>query len=194
MLRLLLVVLLIVHGMIHFTGMMRTILPPHAPTFKTYLDKSLGIEWAVAGLLFIVSGVLLGVGHERWWIVASTALVFSQVLIFFNWHDGRFGTVANVILAIAVYFGAAIWDFQVRYAPVVDRTGEHAQVLPAQLINRPALPRSRAALPACGGGFGLVQVASTRHAFEGELCGFDGLLMPFTSLQRITFNEPTRFS
>ena len=132
MLRLLLVVLLLVHGMIHFTGMMRTILPPHAPKFKTYLNKSLGIEWALAGLLFIVSGVLLGVGQERWWIVATSALVFSQVLIFFNWHDGRFGTVANVILAIAVYFGVAIWDFHVRYATALDPTSEHAQILPGQ--------------------------------------------------------------
>ena len=130
MLQLLLVVLLVVHGMIHFTGMMRTILPPHAPTFKTYLNQSLGIEWALAGVLFIVSGVLLGTDHDRWWIVASTALVFSQVLIFFNWHDARFGTVANVILAIAVYFGAMIWDFQARYTSAADRHGAYALVLP----------------------------------------------------------------
>ncbi|MEO5585509.1 MAG: hypothetical protein ABIQ75_08650 [Flavobacteriales bacterium] len=145
MLRLFLVVVLIVHGMIHFTGMMRTILPPHIPTFKTYIDKPLGIEWALAGLLFIVSGVLLGVGQERWYIAAAIALVFSQVLIFFNWHDARFGTVANVILAIAVYFGAAIWDFHVRYDPAVDRTGEHAQTLPGQRISEQdpaALPQS----------------------------------------------------
>lgn len=132
MLQLVLVVLLVVHGMIHFTGMMRTILPPHAPTFKTYLNQSLGIEWALAGVLFIVSGVLLGTDHDRWWIVASTALVFSQVLIFFNWHDARFGTVANVILAIAVYFGAMIRDFQARYTSADDHTGAYTLALPDQ--------------------------------------------------------------
>ena len=134
MLRLLLVVLLIVHGMIHFTGLMRAFLPSHITGFRTYLNKVTGIEWAVAGTLFIVSGVLLGLGNERWWMVAGIALVFSQLLIFFNWQDARIGTVANVILALAVYFGAAIWDFHERYDPVVNPTSEHSEVLPGHRI------------------------------------------------------------
>lgn len=132
MLRLLLVLLLIVHGMIHFTGLMRAFLPSHVRTVRTYLNKVTGIEWALAGMLFILSGVLLGLGNERWWMVAGVALVFSQVLIFFNWHDARFGTVANVILAIAVYFGAMIWDFQARYTSAHDHTGAYALALPDQ--------------------------------------------------------------
>lgn len=132
MLRLLLVVLLIVHGMIHFTGLMRAFLPSPLTSFRTYLNKVTGIEWAIAGTLFIVSGVLLGLGNERWWMVAGIALVFSQLLIFFNWQDARLGTVANVILALAVYFGAALWDFHERYDPAVNRTSEHAEVLHGQ--------------------------------------------------------------
>ena len=145
MLKLVLVVLLIVHGMIHFTGLIRAFLPAHVRTFTTYINKPTGIEWALAGTLFIVSGVLLGMDYERWWMVAGIALAFSQILIFFNWHDARFGTVANVILAVAVYFGAAIWDFQDRYVPA-DRTGEHARSLPALRISDPdpaALPQLR---------------------------------------------------
>jgi len=134
MLRVLLAVLLMFHGMVHFTGLARAFLPAHVPIFKTYINKSTGLDWALAGTFFVLSGLLLLLNNEYWWGVGGIAILISQVLIVFNWHDARFGTVANVILAIAVYIGMTMWDFQVRYITAVERTDEQVLTLPEQHI------------------------------------------------------------
>lgn len=134
MLRILLVVLLVFHGVVHFTGLARAFLPAHVPIFKTYINKSTGLDWALAGTFFILSGLLLLLNNEYWWGVAGIAILISQILIVFNWHDARFGTVANVILAIAVYFGMTMWDFQARYITAEQRSSEQVVTLPEQHI------------------------------------------------------------
>lgn len=134
MLRVLLAMLLIFHGLVHFTGLARAFLPAHVPIFKTYINKSTGLDWALAGTFFVLSGLLLLLNNEYWWGVGGIAILISQVLIVFNWHDARFGTVANVILAIAVYFGMTMWDFQARYITAQERTSEQVVKLPEQHI------------------------------------------------------------
>lgn len=134
MLRVLLAVLLMFHGMVHFTGLARAFLPAHVPIFKTYINKSTGLDWALAGTFFVLSGLLLLLNNEYWWGVGGIAILISQVLIVFNWHDARFGTVANVILAIAVYIGMTMWDFQERYITAEERTREQVVTLPEQHV------------------------------------------------------------
>jgi len=195
MLRTLLGILLVVHGLVHFTGLIRAFLPAHVPIFTTYINKPTGIDWALAGTLFILAGILLFTRNEYWWMVAGIAILISQILIVFNWHDARFGTVANVILLIAAFTGASVWDFRSRYTAAVERTITQAHRLPEQRIvdqDIAALPRPVQRYLRATGIVGTLHPRSMRIAFEGSIRAFEGPWMPFTSVQTNTFNAPTR--
>jgi hypothetical protein len=192
----LLAILLIVHGVVHFTGLIRAFLPSFVPSFTTYINKPTGLDWALAGSFFILAGVLLLVSNEYWWMVTGTAILISQILIVFNWHDARFGTVVNVILFIAVFAGASVWNFRTRYTEAADRTIEHTRTLSAQRIfaeDLAPLPRPVQRYLQAAGVVGTVRPRSMRITFDGSIRGFEGPWMPFTSVQTNSFDDPARF-
>ncbi|MEO8069614.1 MAG: DUF6544 family protein [Flavobacteriales bacterium] len=196
MLRSLLAVLLIVHGVVHFTGLIRAYLPARVPSFTTYINKPTGLDWALAGSLFIMAGVLLSVNNGSWWMVAGIATLISQILIILNWHDARFGTVANIILLIAAFTGAAVWDFRTRYTAAVERTSEQFHAAPAHRIaehDLASLPPPVQRYLRAAGVVGTLQPRSMRIEFDGSIRGFDGPWMPFTSVQTNRFDAPARF-
>ena len=63
--------------------------------------------WLAAGVAAIAAGVLLGVGVRWWWIVGAVAAVASQAVILTSWGDAKAGTVANLVLVLAVAYGFA---------------------------------------------------------------------------------------
>lgn len=196
MLRILLAILLIFHGVVHFTGLIRAYMPSRFPVFTTYINKPTGLDWALAGSFFIVAGVLLLVSNEYWWAVTGTAILISQILIVANWHDARFGTVVNVILLIAVITGAGVWNFRSQYTAAVERTVEHTHKLSAQRITAEdlaPLPRPVQRYLQAAGVVGTVRPRSMRITFDGSIRGFEGPWMPFTSVQTNSFEEPARF-
>ena len=196
MLRSLLAILLIIHGVVHFTGLIRAFMPSHFPVFTTYINKPTGLDWALAGSFFILAGVLLLVSNEYWWVITGTAILISQILIVFNWHDARFGTVVNVILLIAVFAGASVWNFRTRYTAAVERTVEQTRTLSVQRITEQdlaPLPQPVQRYLRATGVVGTVRPRSMRITFEGSIRGFDGPWMPFTAVQTNRFDEPARF-
>ena len=64
-----------------------------------------GPAWLLAALLVVASGLGLLTGRRLWWALGTPALVLSQVLIVSSWQDAWAGTVANVILLVAVVHG-----------------------------------------------------------------------------------------
>ncbi len=111
-LRLLRSLLLLLHGAIHLMGFAKAygLAKVHALTLP--ISKPMGTVWAIAAVLFVFAIVLLLLASDRWWIPAGIAVVFSQVLIVLHWHDARFGTIANILLLVAVIAGASVWNFR----------------------------------------------------------------------------------
>lgn len=196
MLRFILAIILLAHGAIHFAGFVKAFGLAPVIALTAPISRPAGLAWALAGSLFLLAGVLLLLGNERWWMAAAVALVCSQVLITSSWHDARLGTVANVIIAIAVFAGAAVWDFRARYTTAVDRTIEHARALPEYRITErdlAPLPQPVQRYLRATGIVGTLRPRSMRIVFEGGLRGFDGPWMPFTAVQTNRFDEPARF-
>ncbi len=86
--RFVLIALLAVHGLIHVLGFARN-------------RGALGGAWLVAASLLVVAAVLATL-RVPWWWVAAAGVVLSQVLVVRAWPEARVGTIANVVLAIAI--------------------------------------------------------------------------------------------
>lgn len=82
-----------IHGVIHLMGLSR--------------GPRLGMAWGGAALLFLVAALLVGLRREEWWWLAAPAIVLSQALVVSAWPEAKSGTIANVVLAVAVVGGAA---------------------------------------------------------------------------------------
>lgn len=66
--------------------------------------------WGMTAMLFLVASVLVFIKKESWWYWAIPALTLSQILIFTNWQDAKFGTVANIIVAVGIVVGYGNWS------------------------------------------------------------------------------------
>ncbi|PSR57004.1 hypothetical protein AHMF7605_27715 [Adhaeribacter arboris] len=78
--------------------------------------------WLLACIFFVIAALLFALKNNYWWLFGLIALVTSQVLISFFWHDAKFGTIANVIILIAAIIGYATSHFYNQYQQAV-KTG-----------------------------------------------------------------------
>jgi hypothetical protein len=74
--------------------------------------RAVGLLWLVAALVLLGAAVLLVARSELWWLAGIAGLALSQALIVFQWSDAKAGTVANVLIAVAVVVGAATHRFK----------------------------------------------------------------------------------
>ncbi len=111
MIRILFLLVLLAHGLIHFMGYVKSVKPESLAELTLPVSKSVGMYWLLAGLLFTAVASLFLLRKDAWWMLAAPALVLSQVLIFMAWGDARFGTVANVIVLLGVVLAFASWRF-----------------------------------------------------------------------------------
>jgi hypothetical protein len=91
--RIVLVVLLVLHGLIHLIGVSRA-----GPA----TSRIVAGLWVVACAALVGAGGMLLFRADSWWLVAAAGVVLSQALIISAWHDAKFGTVANVLVALGV--------------------------------------------------------------------------------------------
>jgi len=64
----------------------------------------MGLVWIGATVLMVAASVAF-VAAPRWfWLVGACALVLSQSAILASWSDAKFGTLANLVLLVAVVF------------------------------------------------------------------------------------------
>jgi hypothetical protein len=83
------------------------------------------VLWLGAFLLFGTAGVLHLASKPSWWVVGLAGVLVSQSLIFLAWNDAKFGTIANLLIVLALLpaYGAA------RFSSMVQR--EKTQLLTA---------------------------------------------------------------
>ncbi|MBK7857856.1 MAG: hypothetical protein IPJ65_04355 [Archangiaceae bacterium] len=120
--RVLIALLLAVHGVIHLIGFLVPfgLLRSNQFSGRTLLQLPGVLQYGVAALwlavclaLVVAAGLELS-GRPMWWGWAAVALVVSQLLIVLQWPDAKAGTVANVLLALAVIVAAATSRFDAR--------------------------------------------------------------------------------
>ena len=108
--KLVLVLILGVHGLIHLIGFFKewNIEVGTSLTGTTVLPLSksclrfLGVLWLITAVLCLLTAVLLLLSVYWWWIVGSISISLSQVLVFLYWRDARFGTLANLLILAGI--------------------------------------------------------------------------------------------
>lgn len=102
-------VLLAIHALIHGMGFIKAFDLATLAQLKLPLSRPMGVLWLAAGLLLMTAVALLLVAPRWFWLFGLVGLVASQTAIIVSWSDARFGTIPNVALLAAVFYGALAW-------------------------------------------------------------------------------------
>jgi hypothetical protein len=105
--RWLVIVVVVAHGLIHLLGAAKGLGWAEVGALSDPVSPAMGLVWLAAAELVVVAGGLLAVRTSWWWVVGAVSLVVSQVAIVTSWNDAKAGTVANVVLLVAVGYGFA---------------------------------------------------------------------------------------
>lgn len=100
--RIALIVIIGIHSIIHLFGFLKAFGISEFNTISQPISKVLGIFWLMTFMLFAITFVLLLFHFDYWWICGILALIASQLLIFNFWTDAKFGTLANIIILLAI--------------------------------------------------------------------------------------------
>ncbi|MFN7117227.1 MAG: DUF6544 family protein [Saprospiraceae bacterium] len=108
------VIILLLHALIHIMGFVKAFKLADIQQLTLPISKTAGMLWLLSALLFIITIVLLIIKNDMWWMVAIPAVVLSQLLIFQVWQDAKYGTIINIITAVAIIIGYGVWNFNIK--------------------------------------------------------------------------------
>jgi uncharacterized membrane protein YphA (DoxX/SURF4 family) len=107
MLRIAFALLLGLHGLIHLLGPASAVGWVAASPRRSSIGSPAAALSLAAAVLLVVAGVALALGAPWWWCPALPGVLLSQVLIGQAWQDARFGTLANLVIAVPLVLAAA---------------------------------------------------------------------------------------
>lgn len=192
------VLLVLVHGLIHLLGPAKAFHWSEVSQLREVISPSAGVLWLVAALLLITAaaGVLLG---ASWWSYAALpGVLLSQGLIMSVWSDAKFGTVANLLIAIPLLITLLdhrASSFRSRFEH--DRDVLLARPMsPARIVTEAdltPLPPLMQTYLRRGGAVGRPHVRNLRVTFDAQMrSSATASWMPATATQYEFFDEPAR--
>ncbi|HEA19785.1 MAG TPA: hypothetical protein ENH87_02570 [Pricia antarctica] len=187
-------ILLFIHGLIHFMGFAKAFDFGSMAHFTKEVSKPMGLLWSLTGLLFIVSGILYLMKKETWPMLALSAVVVSQILIFMVWKDAKFGTIANVVILLIGISGYGHHQFDKMIRTETKQLLQNIQAENLPVISKAAIDR----LPEIvqkwmqsSGVVGKEKIVSVRLKQKGEMrTKPEGKWMPFTAEQYFNVKNP----
>lgn len=105
-------VIIFIHGLIHLMGGFNELGLAKIKELsgKTLLSVSgnmqtiLGVTWFIAVAMFLISAFAL-ITNQQWWkSITIASVIISQVLILIWWPDAKWGTIANILIIIGMFF------------------------------------------------------------------------------------------
>ena len=115
MLRIIFLILVTVHGLIHLMGFAKAFQYAEMKQLTIAISKPVGLMWLIATLLFVASAILFLLKKDYWVIFSIAAIVISQIVIILSWHDAKLGTIENVLILIASIIGYGTWSYYDKY-------------------------------------------------------------------------------
>jgi len=192
--RIVLPLILLLHGIIHFMGFAKAFDYGNMTQFTKEISKPMGLLWLLTGLLFMVSTVLNIMKKDTWPILAIIAVLVSQILIFIAWKDAKFGTIANIIILVAAIIGFASNHFENKYKgdvrSAIEKSKTDSEIITERDLEHLPLPVKK--YLAYVGVVGKPKINNVRIVFEGQMREKGKDWFPFTSEQYNFFDTPTR--
>lgn len=128
-------VIVLIHGLIHVLGFVKAFNLADVTQLTQNISKPIGTLWLLALIIFIVTAIQLISNHVLWWITALAAVILSQILIILFWQDAKFGTIANVIILIAVILVTANYFLVREYRSAVDNNFKHNNPVSNEILS-----------------------------------------------------------
>ncbi len=100
---------LTLHGALHLMGFAKAFGWAELPQLTQPISRAFGVLWLLAALATFAAAALLVWAPHLFFVAGSVALVLSQVAIVSSWQDAKYGTIANVVMLLAVALGAATY-------------------------------------------------------------------------------------
>ncbi len=192
--------ILIVHALIHSMGVAKAFGHAQLPQLAIPISRPMGVVWLLATLLLLAAAAALWIAPRTFWIIGGVGVIVSQVVIVASWGDARFGTVANMVVLIAVAYGAFAWGpfgLHADYLRQTSRALDSLPVHPASVITEAdlaPLPTPVRRYLQLAGVVGQPRVQSYGVRMSGRIRGAaDAPWMPFTAEQHSFLNPPRRF-
>lgn len=187
-------ILILVHGLIHLMGFVKAFSIKEIPQLSQSIPKNLGMLFLVTSILFILALILFLFKSNLWFIVAVVALITSQILIIIFWQDAKYGTLANIIILMAVVVAFASWNFKNAYENDVETAFAKAYTNSSQvtLEDMAHLPSPVQKYLKYVGVVNKPKVSVFKLTMKGEMRGKDQDWFAFSSQQYNFLNQPTR--
>ncbi|PQJ80949.1 hypothetical protein BTO18_07290 [Polaribacter porphyrae] len=106
--RIALIILIVIHGILHLFEFFKAL---GISEFNA-ISKAHGIFWFFTFILFTISVILILIHSNYWLLSGFLAVIISEVLILNYWSDAKFGTIANIIILIAIIIGYSSFNFK----------------------------------------------------------------------------------
>jgi len=186
---------LLVHGLIHFLGLIKSLEIVRIQLLSQAIPLPEGVMWLLAGLLHFAAGFLYALRRKSWPYLAFPGIVLSQIMIISAWPDAKYGTLANVLIGLVAVAGLAQWRFERSFRADVRQNLSRAQAPEGDVLTEADL----APLPApvqrylryCGA-VGQPRLHHMRVTFDGQMRSKEQDWFSFRSLQYNFFDEPAR--
>jgi len=195
--RLLFVVVVVLHGLIHLLGVVKAFGLAALPQLTQPIAPSMGMVWLTAALLFLATAAAIVVWPRWWWAVGAVAVLVSMPAVLASGSDARAGLVANLLILVGLVFGYLVdgpSSLRAGYDDDVARVLVHQErgaVLTEDDLR--GLPATVQRYIRGTGAVGRPRVHHMRARMHGRIrSGANGRWMPFTAEQHNVFDPPAR--
>ena len=89
-----------IHGLIHLLGATKAFGWAEVQALRVPISPLGGVLWLVAAALLVGAAIGFVLGAHWWWWLGLPGIVLSQVMITQSWVNARFGSLANLAIAI----------------------------------------------------------------------------------------------
>ena len=196
MIKYLFVLLMTIHGIIHFMGFAKAFEYAEMKQLTISISKPIGMLWLLSALLFLVSAILFLLKKDFWAITSMAAVLLSQLIIILSWKDAKFGTIANMIILIAAIIGYGtsryyrIFQHDVKAELQQDAYFQNAELTETDILHLPGPVKNYIRYTGC---VGKPKVNNFKIEFIGRMRqNEESPWMPFTSEQYNFMKTPTR--
>jgi hypothetical protein len=187
--------IVITHALIHLLGFLKAFQLAEINQLTQNISKLMGILGLIALILFLAAAIQLISNHDLWWITALAAVILSQVLIILFWQDAKFGTIANIIILLAVIAGYGFWSFENIFNSDVAVNLETSSKIEKNLLTEKDiehLPLPVQKYFRYAGVINKEKINNVRIVFDVEMREKGKDWFKATSVQYNFFDEPTR--
>ncbi|MDR3610518.1 MAG: hypothetical protein P4L27_08155 [Ignavibacteriaceae bacterium] len=195
MLKIILLLIFVIHGMIHLLGFIKAYKITEVDQLTKEISKPMGLFWLLAAVLFTITFILFLLNNKLCLITGSGAVIISQLLIFYSWQDAKFGTIANIVIILILIIGYGSWRFENQYnrdvAGALKRTDKikSAMVTESDIQSLPLIVQKYLRYT---GVINKPRVENVKIIFDGEMRGKGKDWFTFSSEQYNFFDTPTR--